>query len=69
MATYNNKQSVLDEALGIYADYGFILKEPDDHFTELFFKDIRVGIYVSQNLTIETIRESCRKFFERMGGI
>ena len=39
--TYTGKQSILNAALGEYADYGFSLVAPDDHTTELYFKVIK----------------------------
>jgi len=62
MATYTGKQSVLDEALGKYKDYGFSLIEPDDHLLELWFKDKRIAVYNQPVATIKIIREGCQNF-------
>lgn len=62
MASYTNKQSVLDAALGEYADYGFRLEEPDDHFTVLYFKDKRIATYNQQRVTIPVIQEGCKNY-------
>lgn len=62
MAKYTGKQSVLDEALGHYKDYGFQLVEPDDHLLELWFKDKRIAVYNQPMATFEIIREGCRNF-------
>ena len=67
MATYTGKQSVLDEALGIYKDFGFQLVEPDDHLLELWFKDKRIAIYnqtawTDEQPMIKVIREGCKNF-------
>jgi len=45
MAKYTGKQSVLDEVLGDFKDYGFSLVEIDDHLLELWFKDKRIAVY------------------------
>ena len=62
MAKYTGKQSVLDEALGEYADCGFQLVEPDDHFTELWFKDKKIAIYNQTMATFEIIQEGCKNY-------
>jgi len=62
MATYTGKQSVLDEALGIYGELGFQLVEPDDHLLELWFKDKRIAVYNQTKTTIPIIREGCKNF-------
>jgi len=67
MRTYVGKQSVLDEALGEFKDFGFSLVEPDDHLLELWFKDKRIAVYNQTAWTdkrpmIEIIREGCKNF-------
>ena len=67
MATYTGKQSVLDEALGIYKDFGFQLVEPDDDLLELWFKDKRIAVYnqtawTDERPMITMIREGCKNF-------
>lgn len=62
MATYTGKQSILDEALGEFKDYGFRLVEPDDHILELWFKDKRIAIYNQHLATIDIIREGCKNY-------
>lgn len=62
MATYTGKQSVLDEALGQFKDYGFRLKEPDDHVTLLYFKDKRIAVYNRNQLTIQILRQDCHNY-------
>ena len=64
MATYTDKQSVLDEALGELKDYGFRLEEPDDHVLFLFFKDKRIAIYNQSKATIPHIREGCKNYLK-----
>lgn len=62
MAIYTGKQSVLDEALGEYAQYGFKLTEPDIHILELYFKDKRIATYNQTRVTIPIIREGCKNY-------
>ena len=62
MATYTGKQSLLDEALGDFKDFGFELVEPDDHLLELWFKDKRIAVYNQPMATFEIIREGCHNF-------
>ena len=62
MAIYTGKQSILDEALGEYAQAGFRLEEPDDHFTDLYFKDKRIARFNQTKITIEIIREGCENY-------
>ena len=64
MATYTGKQSVNDEALGEYAQYGFQLVEPDDHLLELWFKDKRIAVYNQTKATFDIIREGCKNYLE-----
>lgn len=66
MATYTNKQSVLDEALGEYREYGFELVESDDHTLELYFKDKRIAIYNQARATIEVIQEGCKNYIKAL---
>ena len=63
MAKYTGKQSVLDEALGNFKNYGFELVRPeDDHLLELWFKDKRIAVYNQSKVTFDIIREGCRNF-------
>jgi len=67
MAKYTGKQSVLDEVLGDFKDYGFSLVEIDDHLLELWFKDKRIAVYSQIAWTddrpmIKVIREGCHNF-------
>ena len=62
MATYAGKQSVLDETLGYFKDYGFKLVEPDDHVLELYFREKRIAVYNQTKATIEIIREGCKNY-------
>lgn len=64
MAKYTNKQSILDETLGDFKDYGFKLVEPDDHFTELYFKDKKLATYNQNKVTIYNIRASCGRYLK-----
>ena len=66
MATYTNKQSVLDETLGEFKNYGFSLVEPDDHVLELWFKDKRIAVYNQTVVTFDVIRKGCRNFLISM---
>ena len=67
MAQYTGKQSILNEALGEYADYGFSLEEPDDHVLELWFKDKRVAVYYQTTATFDIIKQGCRNFLVNIG--
>ncbi len=66
MANYTGKQSVLDEALGEFKDYGFSLVEPDDHVTELYFKDKKIATYNQTKLTELILHEGCRNFLKSL---
>lgn len=68
MATYTGKQSVLDEALGEFKDYGFKLVEPDDHVLELWFKDKQIATYNQTKATIEIIQEGCKNYLKSIAG-
>jgi len=67
MGTYTGKQSVLDEALGDFRDFGFQLIESDDHLLELWFKDKRIATYnqtawTNEQPMIKVIRKGCYNF-------
>ena len=62
MVKYTGKQSILDSALGEYADLGFRLEEPDDHVTNLYFKDKLIFTYLQNKVTAQIISEDCRSF-------
>jgi len=62
MALYRSKQSVLDEALGEFVDYGFKLEEPDDHVLVLYFKDKQIAIYNQPQATFDLIKKECHNF-------
>jgi len=62
MTKHTGKQSVLDEALGEYKDFGFQLVEPDDHLLELWFKDKRIAVYNQTKATFDIIREGCKNY-------
>ena len=64
MARYTGKQSVLDEALGEYADYGFRLVEVGRNVLVLYFKDKLIATYYQPRVTIEIIREGCRNYLK-----
>jgi len=62
MRKYTGKQSVRDEALREYKDFGFSLVEPDDHLLELWFKDKRIAVYNQTKVTFDIIREGCKNY-------
>ena len=64
MTKYTGKQSINDEALGQYKDFGFQLVEPDDHLLELWFKDKRIAVYNQTKATFDIIREGCKNYLE-----
>ena len=68
MATYTGKQSVLDESLGKFKDYGFNLVEPDDHLLELYFKDNKIAVYHQPTATIKIIQEGCENYLKSIAG-
>lgn len=56
------KEDMLNAALGEYTDYGFILKEPNDHILEIYFKDKRVAELNQDKASIPIIHECCRNY-------
>ncbi len=66
MATYTGKQSVLDEALGIYLHMSFKLKELDDGTIELAYSGKRIGLFHSDKVPIEIIRENCKNYLTNL---
>ena len=52
----------LQKTLGEYADLGFELKEPDDHFLELYFKGQKIATYNASKVTGDIIAEGCRNY-------
>ena len=58
--------TVNDAALGDFIDLGFSLSEPDDHFTELYFKDKKIATYFQTTVTIPVIREDCQNFLNNI---
>lgn len=64
MASYTNRQSVFDAALGKFKDFGFSLVEPDDHFLELYFEKKKIATYFQDTVTIRIIREGCQNYLE-----
>jgi len=68
MANYTGKQSVLDEALGEFKDFGFSLVEPDDHVIELYFKDKKIATYNQSKLTIPILHEGCGNYLKSIMG-
>ena len=66
MAKYRTKEDILNAALGEYREFGFRLEEPDDHFTELYFKDKKIATYNQQALTIPKLQEGCRNFLKSL---
>jgi len=68
MTKYTGKQSVLDEALGEYKDFGFSLTRLDYLSLELWFKDKKIAVYNWDKVTIEAIREGCKNYFKAIAG-
>ena len=66
MAIYKTKQSILDEALGEYAGYGFRLIEAGGGVLELYFKDKKIATYYQPRATIEIIREGCQNYLKNI---
>lgn len=52
------------ELLGEHNDYGFTIVEPDDHITQLYFKDKLIATYNQAKVTPEIIREECHNYIE-----
>ena len=66
MAIFTGKQSVIDEALGEFRDYGFELVKPNDHVLELWFKDKKIATYNQTTATFDIIKQGCRNFLANM---
>jgi len=62
MAKYKNYQSILDTALGEYAEQGFSLKEVGDHILELSFKGKGIANFSSSGATFDGIKEECQDY-------
>jgi len=62
MAIYTGKQSVLDEALGEFKDYGFRLEQLNDDELILYFKDKMIARYYQITATFKIIQEGCHNF-------
>lgn len=68
MAKYTGKQSVLDEALGEYKDYGFRLEESKEDTYILYFKEKQIAVYYRVKVTFDAIREGCKNFLNNTQG-
>ena len=66
MATYTDKQSLLDSALGEFKELGFGLVEPNCYLLQLYFKDKLIATYIQAKLTTPVLREACRDFLGRL---
>ncbi len=66
MAVYVNHQSVYDAVLREYKEKGFRLEEDDDIVT-LYYKEELVARFANKGATIETIRETCQLWLEKVG--
>ena len=66
MPQYTGMKSVLDAALGKYASEGFTLVEPDDHLTELYFKDLLVTVFNQHTLTIPRLHAECQEYLDEL---
>ncbi len=67
MANYTGPQSIGEEALGEFAEFGFTAKTID-HTLELYFKDKRIAVYNLTTLTIPILQEGCRNFLKNIAG-
>ena len=68
MATYTSKQSVLDEALGEFKDYGFRLEEFNDDEFILYFKDKQIARYYQTKATFDIIKQGCENYLKSIAG-
>ena len=68
MATYTSKQSVLDEVLGDFKDYGFNLVKIDTFTVELYFKDKKIAIYNWDKVTFKAIQDGCANYLKSIAG-
>jgi len=66
MSQFTGKQSVLDGALGEYTEQGFTLREPDDHVTQLYFKDNLLATYNQTKVTFETLQKCCQNYLKEL---
>jgi hypothetical protein len=62
MTVYTGRQSIFDEAVGIYRPMGFSLSAVDDGTLELTFRGIIIAIYNPLTVTIAEIRGFCLAF-------
>ncbi len=51
-----------ENILGEYANYGFTLKEPDDHILELYHGEKCIARLNQPTATPEIIRQGCRNY-------
>ena len=51
-----------ENILGEYANYGFTLKEPDDHILELYHGDKRIARLNQSTATPKIIQQGCRNY-------
>ena len=66
MARFTGLKGLWEAALGPYLEQGFSLKEVDDHFLELYFKDKKICIFNQAAVTILTLHKACQDFLEEM---
>ncbi len=62
MAIYDQRQgmrSILDASLGDFTNFGFSLKEEDDHLLHLFCNGERIATFSQSGATIPAIHNQC----------
>jgi len=50
--------------LGEFEDYGFTLKETDDHILSLYLKDKKIADYYQSKVTTGVLLQGCRNFLQ-----
>ena len=51
-----------ESVLGEFVNYGFSIKEPDDHILELYHRDKRIAQFNQSAVTPEIIQTGCRNY-------
>jgi len=62
MAIYNKAQglqSILNASLGDFRDFGFSLREEDDHLLHLFHNGKRIATFSQSGATIPAVHNQC----------
>lgn len=66
MRLFSGKKSVMDEALGDFANAGFKLEEIDDHILRLTFKGATVAHWTQTGATFSGIQNACKMYLRNL---